>query len=706
MALPRLEGRLVFDGMPDEAAWEAIAPLEVVQHWPEFRGPMSERTEIRLAYDDDFLYASGRFYDDPAGIRANSLRRDRWEGDDVFELVVDSYDDDQTALKFTTTPLGVLLDHEVRNDAQPAPGSPPLNADWNGVWDAATRRTDDGWFAEIRIPLSTLGFSVTADGVVMGVIASRYIARRDEKHIFPAIPPEWESADVKPSRARDVRLTGISERRPLQIVPYALTGVERFREPGAAPIRAPEAAMPTEAGVDIKVGLSSNLTLDLTANTDFAQVEADNLEVNLDRFGLFFPEKRQFFQERSSTFDFDVGEGRLFHSRTIGLSDGGEPLRILGGARLSGRLGAWDVGALSMQVAGDGGAAGVNDGVVRLRRTLGEGREFGGIFTSRLGTDGTAALSMGLDGRWTVGPDHVTVQVAQTRNDGVGDASFTDRSLARLFWQRRGLDGFSYDVDLLASGAAYDPALGFEGRNDFRAAKARLRYSWQPGGNGIASRLNAQLTGRAYVRNEDDRLDSGLVRAQAWAQFRGGHWLNVAFNVFREDVRAAFDLPGATVPAGRYDGTDLFVYFELSQSRRVGTSANLWFGDAFDGRRRSFTLEPWWRLNRHLTVGGMLQHNRLHFAGRGQTVNADQARLRLSAALDTRLSAEAFVQYSAAAERVSTNLRLRYRLAEGRDLFVVFDEGRDLEDRYGLDSAVLGRTDRRLLIKTTWAIRR
>ncbi len=705
VTLERITGPIELDGIPDEAAWRALPLLETVQHWPDFGAPPTERTEIRIGHDDEFLYAAGWFYDEPGGVRGNSLRRDGWDGDDSFDLVVDGFNDDQTALKFTTTPLGILVDQEVLNDAAFSGGVDPLNGDWNTFWDAATAVTDKGWFAEMRIPLSSLGFSAEDGEAIMGIIAARYIARKDEKHIFPAIPPEWDLAEFKPSRARDVRLEGVSEQRPLWITPYALTGVERIRDPDADRVRAPSARVPTELGVDVKYGLSSNLTLDLTVNTDFAQVEGDALEVNLDRFGLFFPEKRQFFQERSSVFDFNVGEGRLFHSRRIGLSQDGDPVRILGGARLAGRLGDWDVGVLSMQVDGAPGAPGENDGVVRVRRTFSAGHQAGGMLTSRIDGDGRVDLSGGLDGRVALGSDLVTLQVAGTRNGTGPGAGSVQGAMARLFWERRTLDGLGYDLDAIWSGRDYDPALGFETRRDFSAVKARVRYSWQPAAGSAVTRWNLITAARAYLRNEDGVLETGLFRLRGFASLRGGHWANLALNLTREDVAEGFDLPGATVPAGRYEGWDAFAYVGLSQARAVGAGLQLWGGTAFDGWRANVVVEPWWRLNRHLTIGGMLSLNRLWFPDRAQTVNADQLRLRVSAALDTHLSAEAFVQYSAAARVVSTNLRIRYRFAEGRDLYLVLDEGRDLEDRHGLDSAILGRTDRRLLIKYSYAFR-
>lgn len=704
--LARLSGPIELDGVIDESAWLAIPLLPVVQHWPEYEGGMEQVTEIRLAYDDDYLYAAGGFYDAEDQVRAVSLLRDRAAGDDAFDLIVDSFNDDQTALQFTTTPLGVLIDQEIRNDAEFGNGVAPFNRDWNTFWDAATTVTDEGWFVEVRVPLASLGFSVRDGRAVMGVIAARYIARKNEKHIFPAIAPDWQGAAFKPSLAQDVVLEGVEQSTPIWVTPYALTGVEQRRDPRSVPVHAPEPRYAREMGLDLKYGLSSNLTLDVTVNTDFAQVESDDLLVNLDRFNLFVPERRQFFQERSSAFEFSTGgEGRLFYSRRIGLSASGAPRRIFGGARVAGRVGAWDLGVLSLQVEGGPDGAGVNDSALRARRSIfGSGR-IGGILTSRVTEAGRADLTWGVDAELPIASERVTVRWGQSFNEGDGAAGAFERAFAGLFWERRNLVGLSYDAALEYSGAGFDPRLGFEPRNDFTSLRTRATWAWRPSAESAVARFRLQGVTRSFWRNADGVAETLLGRVQLFTEFKSGHFLNVTTNRTRDDVATEFALPGARVPAGRYAGQDLFVYFETNPGRALSARTRLWTGSAFDGHRFSLDFQPTWVVSPRLRIAPRYEFHRLWFPSRNERVVADIAALRVQVALDPKLSAEAVVQYSAPADAVLSNLRIRYRFAEGRDLFLVLDEGRDLDDRYGLDSAILGRTDRRLLLKYTYAIR-
>ena len=221
LALPRLDGPITLDGYSDEPAWQAIEPLPLVMHVPIFKGTMTERTEIRVAYDDDYLYIAGRMYDsDPAAIQAVDLVRDaaNWQND-WLGIYLDSFNDNENALCFTTNPAGLRWDFTVANDATGTAGS-WYNASWNTFWDVATVQNEEGWFAELRIPFSSLRFQDTDGDVVMGLTAWRYIARKGEFHMFPAIPPNWGTASsFKPSQAKRVFLNDVYSRNPLYVTP-------------------------------------------------------------------------------------------------------------------------------------------------------------------------------------------------------------------------------------------------------------------------------------------------------------------------------------------------------------------------------------------------------------------------------------------------------------------------------------------------------
>ena len=226
--IPRINGSIKLDGLSNEPGWEAIEPLPLTMYQPTFGGTPTERTEIRIAYDDEYIYFSGRFFDsDPPSIRANSMYRDRYSNDDVFSIVLDTYNDNENALWFMTTPNGIRLDAAVSNDAE-GRGRSWSNMNWNTFWDAATIQNEEGWFVEVRIPFSSLRFQDNDGHVEMGLIVNRFIARKNERVIFPAIEPNWSNGQFKPSQAQKIVLEKVYSEKPVYMTPYTLGGSERF----------------------------------------------------------------------------------------------------------------------------------------------------------------------------------------------------------------------------------------------------------------------------------------------------------------------------------------------------------------------------------------------------------------------------------------------------------------------------------------------
>jgi hypothetical protein len=676
--LPRIHEPVILDGMSNEKAWENIEPLPMIMHIPHFGKQPSEKTEVRIGYDDDFLYLSGCLFDkEPSKIQAPSKKRDVTSGSNSwFGIIIDSFNDKENALAFFTTPLGLRLDMAILNDAQ---GS-FMNASWNTFWDVKSVRNQEGWFVEMRIPFSSLRFQDHEGRVTMGLIIWRTIPRKNEKVIFPAIPFKWGLASsFKPSQAQEVVLEGIYSRKPLYVAPYILGGFEQTSELNGFGSEYHQITEAThEIGLDVKYGLTSNLTLDVTLNTDFAQVEADDQQINLTRFSLFFPEKRLFFQERSSNFDFNFeGYNRLFHSRRIGIYDG-DLVRIYGGARLVGRVGHWDVGALTMQTAPVEGLSSENFSILRLRRQVINPYSYvGGIVTNRIGVDGTRNTAYGLDGIFRLyGDDYLTLKWAQTFDSDQDSKLFSlDPIRILLRWERRTFEGLGYAFDFSRRGNKYNPGMGFELRKDFTYYHNRILYGWIPGEKSALMRHHVFVDGFLILRNPDGSTESAEIGPGYEFETNTGYSSTISVKLFYEDVHESFPLSDKVdVPMGQYTFHGLDVYFETPKRRLISTSANLYFGTFYDGWRAFIGVSPYWGVSSSLELSGSYQYNRIVFPDRNQQYTGQIARLRVVYMLSTKLSISSFIQFNSVIEGVIANFRLRYNPREGNDFYLVYND--------------------------------
>ena len=685
--LPRMGGRVVLDGLSDEAAWQGIEPLPLTMYQPSFRGESDREIQLLVGYDDEAMYVAARFFhDDPSEVRAFTLTRDRQAGDDAFSLMLDTFNDNENAVRFTGFPLGTRMDHSIADDGVAGGAG---NTSWNTFWDYEARITDDGWFGEMRIPLSSLRFETQPDGsVVMGLMGFTYESARDTRWTYPAQPASAQYQKV--SGYQDVRLRGVEPTNPVYFSPYAITGSSR-----TAPLNAagdafvPATERKIEAGADLKLTPSPNLTLDLTLNTDFAAVEADQQQINLTRFSLFFDEKRLFFQERAGIFGFQTGadRGTLFHSRRIGL-DGGRPVRLLGGARMVGRVGSWDLGLIEMQTARDdeGGLASENFGVLRLRRQVLNANSFVGVMsTSRIGTDGLYNVTYGLDGLLRLfGDEYLTLKWLQTFQGGDEArnalASGMDAGRVVLDWTRRSLRGLSYQNAFAWSGAGYEPGVGFEPRQDFTRVQSDWNYSWFPGSSATLRRIWLGSENNVWFRNIDDRVDTGQLSSFLQVETARGVTMKLSVTTDYEDVPDAFELSAeADVLAGSYWATQGVAEMRAARGWPIRPNVTITAGQFFDGDRFGVNTSFDWPLSSHLEVSGGWGWDRIRFDARGQAFDANLLRLTMRGALDTHLSVDTFAQYSSLTDRVTTNTRLRYNFREGQDLWLVWNEGMNLE---------------------------
>ncbi len=412
-------------------------------------------------------------------------------------------------------------------------------------------------------------------------------------------------------------------------------------------------------------------------------MEADGQQIALDRFPLFFPERRRFFQEASSLFDYTGANGtRLFHSRRIGLTPGGAPVRILGGARLVGRIGAWDVGLLEMQTQDSDALPGENFGVFRLRRPVLNQWSTAGMMLTTYGGGGRANVALGGDTSLRIhGDEYVGLKWAATLDDDEGDdVSVGSRSFVDAKWERRTQRGLSYTWQFTRAGRDYRPELGFMPRRDFTTANVVGNWFFYTDRHRYLRRVYPGALAFTTFRNADGVLESGMYAVWVeWDTKSGGTaWIEPKW--FHENVLVPFEIGDrVTIPAGSYDFADLQIASFMGSGRKLRADVDFRTGTYFDGRRTQVLVTPTWNVNRHLELGGDYQLSALRFPARGQSANLHLLRLRVRTALDARASGNAFVQYNSTTGRLDFNVRLRYAVAEGTDLWLVYNEGLDVE---------------------------
>jgi len=680
MGVPRLSGELIFDGIPNEEAWQAIPALPLVMHMPVFGNEPSELSVIKIAYDNDYFYVSGILnYKNPDDIRAFSKKRDYsslkcdWLG-----VIIDTFNDRHNAVMFWTNPNGVRSEGTIQNDV--VDQNTDWSFSWNTFWDAKSSVNEHGWSTEIRIPFSSLRFQVKENKTCMGITVVNYRAAKSETVSFPAIPPDVANAIWKPSMTAMIEFTGLKPEKPVYITPYVTGGIGQINELNDAETGYEMASkFKYDGGFDAKYSITNNLTLDLTVNTDFAQVEADDQKINLTRYSLYFPEKRVFFQEKADVFDFSfLGGNNLFYSRRIGLYDG-NPVRIYGGFRMTGRVDKWDIGILDMQTASFEENPSENFGIFRTKRSVFNPNSFvGGMVTSRLGMNGKYNVAYGLDGQFKViGDEFMTVKWAQTfERDSVNRVFDFAPSRLLFEWERRKIKGFSYDFVYTWSGKSFNPGIGFEAKDNYQGGRAILQYGWLPQRETFLRYHSVSLTAYDFWNTLTGLHETTNGILKWYFQAKKGSYGSIAANWFHEDLADTLSLGNdqASVLPGKYSFAYLSALYGSSDAHALSYELYAEAGTFYNGWKISFSALPKLSIGAGFDLGLSYYLDYINLSSGTMSFTNHILGVRGLLTLTTKTSLSAFIQYNTAVDKVFTNIRFRYNPREGNDFYIVYDE--------------------------------
>ena len=665
--ITRTETAPEIDGDIDEAVWGGAAVIDdFTQVNPREGEAASERTEVRLLFDTDFLYIAVRCFDSEAGlVRATVRQRDADFGfDDYVSISVDPYDSKRNGFLFETNALGARRDALIENNDD-------LAFDWDGIWYAAGSVDGAGWSAEIAVPFKTLSFSPDAER--WGFNVQRVIRRKLETVRWSS-PYQSRGLNHVSDAGDMVGISGISQGVGLDVQAF---GVFRFENDEARGKRS--AAF--DAGVDLFYKVTPELNFALTVNTDFAETEVDDRRVNLTRFPLFFPEKRDFFLQDTDVFSFGgIGRNPLpYFSRRIGISPGGEPLDILYGARVSGRIGEAHVGILNVQVDRTDGLESKNLTVGRVAFNILEESTVG--FITTVGdpqTNGDSFL-VGADFNYRNSRDfgsdvleaHAFALQTET-SDSNGDASALGGSV------RYNSDDFQWNTFFTHIGPEHNPALGFSPRRGIREYGLSGRKRWRP------ERIRRFDIGSSVflVTDTRDALETiNLTPVDVDLEFDSGDVVGAQIDWTREELGEAFEIAdGVVIEAGRHDFVRGSVFYQTSTARPLRARAEGRFGEFFDGNRFDTVGSLEWRPT--ALFGGRIEYEQNEVDLSGGGFIARIARLRADVAFSTDVTTSFNLQWDNVSDQAGLNARLRWIIEPGSELILVFNQGAStLDDR-------------------------
>ncbi len=685
MRAVRVKEKIVIDGELDEPAWLLAEPAtDFIQRLPFVHEPATERTEARLLYDDEFLYVGAYCFDSAGakGIVVKDIKRDyNTLQSDGFQIVLDTFHDHRNSYLFGVNPKGGRWDMMIGGDG--AAG----NSAWTGIWFVKTKITDKGWQLEMAIPFKTLRFD--PDGSqVWGVNFERRVRRKHEDSYWAPLPAAFRLGRV--SLAGHLEgIEGVRQGRNIYVKPYVVAPVQRLEND--------DVDFKPTTGMDVKYAVGSQSTLDLTVHTDFSQVEADEEKINLTRFNLFFPEKREFFLENAGIFGF--GRSRAggyrqdmmpFFSRRIGISEDRRLVPIMAGARMTGRMGKYTLGLLNMQDYGTDTQPSANFSVVRVRRDILAKSDFGGIFVNKEEAGAGYNRTYGMDVNFRV-LKYLELSSFLLKTDTPWLAGQDTSSNFEAAWKD---DLFDVEARYFTVGKNFNPETGFLARGDMRENSLIFALTPRPQKHIPWIRQMGPTVSFDYFSNQDWSPQSRLVAGSFDTVFQNGATLSVGKRSDFERLTKPFQIrPNQSIPPGDYKFDEFFAAFVSDRSRLLSCDLGLASGGFWDGNRNSyrvgFDLQPGYQFS----AGATWTYNDVNLPSGAFHTSVLATRLKYS--FTPNLFLNALIQYSSDTREVSSNIRFNYIYRPLSDIYLVYNERRSSTGEV---------VERALIAKITYAL--
>ncbi len=653
-----------FDGNPDEAFWKTAVHIDrFTQREPAEGEPATESTEVAVAYDEtDVWIAVWCYQSDMSKVVAKSFQRDFDEdGEDNVQVVISPFNDHRNGYLFMINPLGARMDALVS-------GNEEWNEDWNGVWDARATRDAKGWYAEIRIPLNTLKFQKSAVQE-WALNVERTIQYKNEQVRWQG----WSRDHNLSNLAVAGNLIGIEDIHysgRFEFKPYALGGwLRNDQENTVKPVG--------KIGGDLNYNVTPNLKLNLTVNTDFAQVEADQIQVNLTRFNLYYPEKREFFLEGDNYFSFNLGQtSRVFYTRKIGIENF-EPVNVLGGVRLFGKEGPHNIGFLSLQTAANASTPSTNNTVLRYKHDIGSQSYIGGIITSKYNADKTN-LVLGLDGSYTTSKlfgdkNFVAFGCVSASMD---NGKWAGNNVAYRLMVDYPNELIDHYIGIASVPKGFNPELGFLGREDYDALNWKIDF--QPRvltGWGIRKLLLQPWSIVAFRRNTTKALESVTLGSTPFGfELKSGDSFEYSVMYDLDRPTEEFEITDElTIPAGDYRFVSHHFQLETFQGRRVWAEFDFGTGQFYSGRMTGLESGIGVNVNQNLNLMGQYEFNLLTFGESKTWVH--QVAAFINYAFNTRIDLSLFGQWNNESDRLLMNFRVHWIPKIGSDFYFVLNNG-------------------------------